>query len=157
MTGTTKRGGVAVGLLSEIGPIEAAAVMFLRAWSDGPEAREAIRGEMSVALGRDVGERAIYAFEAICDTCLRHGRRPLLRHDITCKCLGADEACFANFIAQSCEGDREDAILIASLLVRTDMAMLMVDHAATFGLTLKRLSLAQARRDAAVHAAYPMH
>ena len=56
-----------------------------------------------------------------------------MRHSVTCKCLGSDESCFANFIATATDGQREDAMLIATLLVRADMAPLVASLAADFG------------------------
>ncbi|MEL6104228.1 MAG: hypothetical protein AAFR68_23370, partial [Pseudomonadota bacterium] len=80
-------------------------------------------------------------FETLCDLCVRHGRRPLMRHNVTCKCLGADESCFANFVGYASEGDREDALLIATTMVRPDVAPALVGVAQEFGLALKRMAI----------------
>ena len=40
-----------------------------------------------------------------------------MRHSIECRCLGGDEACFANLVATAAEGEREDALLMATLMV----------------------------------------
>ncbi|MEO1249057.1 MAG: hypothetical protein AAFW76_04380, partial [Pseudomonadota bacterium] len=71
--------------------------------------------------------------------CARHGRRPLLRHSVACKCLGGDEATFANIVGFASDGGREDAFLIAANLVRPDMAAAIVALAESFGLALKRM------------------
>lgn len=65
-----------------------------------------------------------------------------MRHSVQCKCLGADESCFANFIATAATGDRDDAMLIATLLVRPDVAPLITALATDFGLALVRMNLA---------------
>jgi len=137
-----KRGGAPVGYLSELSDVEATAVLCLRLWNTGDARLDApALGEMMRALGRAEGKRLFQAFEQICTLCAHHGRRPLVRHSPGCECLGADEACFANFIATASEGDREDAMLIASMLVRADMAPCLASLAETFGLSLKRMSL----------------
>ena len=66
-----------------------------------------------------------------------------MRHGFECPCLGADESCFANLIVQAVDGDPEDAMLIASLLVRADMAHCAAALARDVGLALKRLSMLQ--------------
>ncbi len=60
-------------------------------------------------------------------------------HSVQCACLGADESCFANFIATAATGEREDAMLIATLLVRPDVAPIVTSLAADFGLALIRM------------------
>ncbi len=135
------RGGAAVGYITQLDGIEAASVIYLRLWSDGPDAQAQVRSDFSTGLGVDTGRRAIQSFEHLFALCASHGRRPLMRHSVACKCLGADEACFANFIATAAQGEREDALLIATLLVRPDVAPLITACATDFGLALKRMNL----------------
>jgi hypothetical protein len=143
MTGESNiRGGAAVGFISELTGIEAASVIYLRLWSDGVDAQASVWNDLASRLGPDRGRRALQSFEDLCSLCARHGRRPLMRHSVQCKCLGADESCFANFIATAATGDRDDAMLIATLLVRADVAPLITALAADFGLALMRMNLA---------------
>ena len=145
-----KRGAAPVGLITELDRIEAASVIYLRLWSDGTDAQAQVRNDFVTALGHHRGARAIQSFEQICSLCSAHGRRPLMRHSVQCKCLGADESCFANFIATASEGAQEDAMLIATLLVRADVAPLLASCAFDFGLALKRMRLGAPRDYAAV-------
>ena len=71
-----------------------------------------------------------------------------MRHQPRCKCLGADEACFANLVSYATEGDREDAMPIATLMVRPDFAPHLAAAAEVFGLGLKRMALCNNRRAA---------
>ncbi|HMQ92825.1 MAG TPA: hypothetical protein PKA33_10500 [Amaricoccus sp.] len=135
------RGGATVGHVAELDAVAAGAVICLRRWCDGPAAQAQMREDFARALGPEAGGSAMRAFEELCDLCARHGRRPLMRHHVACKCIGADEACFANFVALASEGDREDAMLIATILVRADIAMCLLARAEAFGLALKRMSL----------------
>lgn len=137
-----KRGGAPVGYLTELGAVEAASVIYLRLWSEGPETRSEVYHDFTSRLGRTQSTQALEAFEQLCGLCARHGRRPLMRHSVSCKCLGSDECCFANFVAAAADGDREDAMLIATLLVRADVAPLVTALAADFGIALKRMQLA---------------
>jgi hypothetical protein len=139
------RGGAPVGFITELGSIEAASVIYLRLWCDGPVSQSQIRNDFANGLGADQGRKAIQSFEELCTLCARHGRRPLMRHSVQCKCIGSDESCFANFIATAVDGEREDALLIATLLVRPDVAPLIASLATNFGLALKQMHLASPR------------
>ena len=83
----------------------------------------------------------------------RFGRRPLLRHQIGCACVGADEACFAGLVAAASEGRHEDALMIAVLVVRPDVAPLLVGLAETLGHALRRVARHRAITPAAPHPA----
>ncbi|WP_413785633.1 hypothetical protein [Cognatiyoonia sp. IB215182] len=136
------RGGTPVGMMRDLCPISAAAVTYLRLWCGGPDQQSQVWNALASALGTARGRRALQAFEALFGICAAHGRRPLIRHAPQCKCVGSDEACFANFIATAADGAREDALLMATLLVRTDMAPVLTSLATDFGLALKRIDFA---------------
>lgn len=135
------RGGAPVGYLYELAPVEAMAVLFLRLWSEGPHSKSHIWTEFQSALGTDNGRAALKSFENLCTMCSRYGRRPMMRHHSTCKMIGADESCFANLVALAADGEREDAMLISTLLVRADIAPGIAALAAEEGLALKRMGL----------------
>lgn len=134
------RGGAAVGMLAELDAVETYAVQCLRYWYSGPDERERVCADLFEFLGADSGAAAIEALEQICELCVRHGRRPLMRHQISCKCLGADEACFASFIGAASEGEREDAMLLASLIVRPDFAPCLTGLAEQLGVALRQIA-----------------
>ncbi|KIN64650.1 hypothetical protein Z946_3542 [Sulfitobacter noctilucicola] len=140
------RGGAPVGFITELDGIEAASVIYLRLWCDGAESQSQVWNDFASCLGADQGRRALNTFQELCALCTQHGRRPLMRHSVNCKCLGADEACFANFIATAVMGEREDAMLIATLIVRPDVAPLLASLATDFGLALKRMNLRAPRQ-----------
>lgn len=64
-----------------------------------------------------------------------------MRHALNCNCLGADENCFAQMIGAAADGGREDAIMIASLIVRHDVAPALAALSQTFGLALRQMSM----------------
>lgn len=148
------RGGAPVGFLTELDGIEAASVIYLRLWCDGPESQANVWNDFASSLGTDQGQKALKSFEDLCGLCSKHGRRPLMRHSVNCKCLGADESCFANFIGTAVMGERDDAMLIATLLVRPDVAPLLTSLATEFGLALKRMNLRAPRHMASNEHSY---
>ncbi|MFT6023806.1 MAG: hypothetical protein ACI9PY_001925 [Ascidiaceihabitans sp.] len=135
------RGAAPVGFVTELDGIQAASVIYLRLWFNGPEGQNNVWDDFVASLGVTPGKRALQSFEDLCRMCAQHGRRPLMRHCVDCKCLGSDEACFANFIATAATGEREDALMIATLLVRSDVAPLITALATDFGLALMRMNL----------------
>ena len=64
-----------------------------------------------------------------------------MRHSIECRCLGGDEACFANFVATAAEGEREDALLMATLIVEPSVAQPLTTLATQVGLAFKQMQL----------------
>ncbi|NOC43825.1 MULTISPECIES: hypothetical protein [unclassified Ruegeria] len=140
MSAPFKRGGAAVGRLADLDPIEAGAVMYLRMWSEGEGGRADAASDFQVALGADCGRAAMLTLDRLCSLCATHGRRPLIRHGLGCACLGADENCFAQMIAAASEGAREDAMMLASLIVRPDFAPALASLSEELGLTLRRMT-----------------
>lgn len=141
MTETSpRRGGAPVGYLSELKDIEASAVLYLRLWCEGPNTQEQVWNDIAGSFGPNHGQAVLEGFEDLCNLIIENGRRPIMHHQVTCKCLGSDKAAFANFIFAAADGDREDAMLIAALLVRSDMAQPLTALAEQFGLALRRMS-----------------
>lgn len=151
------RGGAPVGQLAHMPGIEAASVLYLRLWCESADSRQSVRDDFTAALGPDHGAAASDAWSSLMDLCVDYCRRPLMRHSVTCECLGADESCFANFVATAATGAREDALLMATLIVRVDMAPVLTSLACECGLALKSMALKSmvlaASRDPARHLA----
>ncbi|WP_170413586.1 hypothetical protein [Ruegeria arenilitoris] len=140
MSATSSRGGAAVGRLNDLGPVEAGAVMYLRLWGDGAQGRADAASDFEIALGAECGRAAMMSLDRLCSLCAHHGRRPLIRHGLGCSCLGADENCFAQMIAAASEGSREDAMMMASLIVRPDFAPALASLSEELGLALRRMT-----------------
>ncbi len=141
----SRRGGAPVGHVADLDAVGAGAVLYLRLWFDGPEAQARVRHDFAGHLGRDHGRAALETLDHLCTLCTRHCRRPLMRRQAGCRCLGGDEACFAQVVGSASEGAREDALMLAMTLVRADMAPGLVALAEEFGLALKRMALASMR------------
>lgn len=135
------RGGAPVGYITNLDAVQTSAVIYLRLWCDGHEGQERTKNDFELALGVAQGSAAVHYLAQICELCIQHGRRPLMRHKVSCECHGADENCFANFIGCAVDGQNEDAMLIATLLVRPDFSPSLAGLAQHFGIALKRMSL----------------
>ena len=129
-----------VGFIKDLGDIEASAVIYFRLWFDNPISQEDVYSDFYTVLGAEDGENSLRSMKQLYQLFADHGRRPLIRHDICCKCVGADESCFGNLIAAAIEADQEDAMLLASLFVKPKVAPVLVILAKNFGLALKKIS-----------------
>ena len=98
------RGGAPVGYITNLDAVQTYAVIYLRLWCDGHEGQERTKNDFELALGAAQGSAAVHYLAQICELCIQHGRRPLMRHKVSCECLGADESCFANFIGCAVDG-----------------------------------------------------
>ncbi|MEX0316366.1 MAG: hypothetical protein AB3N21_00350 [Ruegeria sp.] len=154
MSAPSSRGGAAVGRLADLAPVEAGAVMYLRLWSDGAGGRADAASDFDIALGAGAGRAAMTTLDQICSLCVSHGRRPLIRHGLGCSCLGADENCFAQMVGAASEGAREDAMMMAALIVRPDFAPALAALSEQLGLTLRRM-VRPALQPQATHAPQP--
>ncbi len=139
---STSRGGAPVGRLADLTPVEVGAVMYMRLWGESVQSRTAAARDLERALGRAQARRAMKTLDQICLLCARHGRRPLMRHELNCACMGADESWFAQMIYAASEGAHEDAAMMASLLVRPDLAVTLAGLSLQFGLALRQMTAA---------------
>lgn len=140
------RGGTSVGLISDLPPLEAAAIRYLRYWFSGAGPRSDLHQAFCASLGPDLAESAYESFGELCDYCVQHGRRPLVRHGLTCSCLGADENCFANLVAAAAQGEIADADLLASLLVAPQKARTLSTLATQSALFIQQMTPGQPPR-----------
>ena len=111
-------------------------VRCVRLWSGGSQGRVALGEELSRRHGKAAG--LARALDEVLDTTVRYARRPLMGHALDCPCAGSDECVFARFVALAAEGAREDAVLIAALIVRADVALGLASLAELVGLGLMR-------------------
>ncbi|MDX5412005.1 MAG: hypothetical protein LPK02_03050 [Rhodobacterales bacterium] len=135
------RGAASVGRLVDLDPVEAGAVLYLRLSWNNPQALGALSADFTPILGAVAAEQAAANFHQLSSLCQTHARRALCPHSLGCACLGADEACFAQMVASAAEGAREEALMMALLLVRADFAPLLAGLAQDAGLALRRMSM----------------
>jgi len=134
------RGGAPVGYLSELNQLEQNAILFLRYWSQCAKSDHDLQNKFWSNITYDLGitktRQAIDAFDEIFTLCVKYSRRPIMKHDLECKCIGGDESCFANIIGFAQDGELEDALLLASNLVAPKFASYLVTSARKFAASI---------------------
>ena len=111
-----QRGGAAVGVLNKMDAWEANLVLNLRLWCVGPDGQSRVWDEYRRALPPAEARSECHKFKALIRTITARCHRPLVRHDVTCACMGADEGIFVNLVRTASDGHLNDAALIATLL-----------------------------------------
>lgn len=135
---SVQRGAEAVARIAALPVSEALVIGALRARCEGPDQMALFASELRQMAGAERGLRLEESLDDFFALLLRHLRRPLMRHGMTCGCVGADEAVLAHLVSIAASGDREDAMLMACLLVRADVAPSVVHRACLLGLELMR-------------------
>ncbi|MEM7494416.1 MAG: hypothetical protein AAF296_13635 [Pseudomonadota bacterium] len=110
-------GGAAVGVLNRMSAWEANLVLNLRLWCEGPEGQAQVWSEYRRSLSGDDAKRECKTFETLVRSIIDSAHRPMVRHEVGCCCVGADEGIFVNLLRTASDGHLRDAALIATLLV----------------------------------------
>lgn len=132
---TPPTGSTPVGRITDLPPAEGWWIRAFRQWG----AEEGVLSEdMTGRFGPARAERILSRFSDLMELLVGHARRPLMAHGTGCQCLGSDEAVFALFCATATHGAREDAMMIACLMVRPDVAPIAVSLAQGLGLEVER-------------------
>jgi hypothetical protein len=116
------RGAAPVGVMHELPPLEATAILFLRVWCQGGSARDAIAADFASVTSGPKATQALADFDALMGLVLSQSRRTLMRHDCKCSCFGGDESAFANLIAAAALADADEAMLFAATLLKAPAA-----------------------------------
>lgn len=146
------RGAAAVAMLQELPNAEVLLVRSLRLWCEGEPGQRQLERDFALSLGEACGARAYQQVDAVLRLMLENCRRPLIRHAASCRCVGSDEAVFAQLVTSAASGEREDAMMVACLLVRADIAPSLCAAAEGLGVELLRGGL---RSPVTPHAASP--
>jgi len=117
MRGHQTPGGAAIAVLSRMDPWEAHIVLNLRLWCEGPKGQEQVWSEYRRALPGPKAQDACREFEMLVTTLIENAHRPLVRHDVGCACVGADEGVFVHLVRTASDGHLNDAALIATLMI----------------------------------------
>ena len=112
------RGAAVVGQLTEVMPWEAELILNLRLWQDGATGQSQVWTAYANAFGAAKARVHMRSFERLLWMIETNMLRPLVRHGVACRCIGSDEAVFANMVRFASEGELHEASLIATLLVR---------------------------------------
>lgn len=129
-------GAAPVARVADLAPLERRVVLYARLWTEGRLGQAEVWRDLIAQHGPAGATSAAGHLDALLREMLAFGRRPMQRHAPSCPCAGGDECVLARFVALAAEGAREDAILMASLMVRADMSMMLASIAEELGLSL---------------------
>lgn len=138
------RGGYPVAAFDSLPGGERLVVKALRHWSEGPDGVARIAEMLGERMAPDAASVCHRALGDMLRVVAGHGRRKLVRHGAGCACVGADEAVLAHFVMLAATGDREDAMLVGSLMVEGPLLPRFTEAARQAGLLLYRADLAGA-------------
>ena len=131
-TKTQIKGGSPVAIMSDLSWEEHLVIYYFRCCFEGSEALLEIYEEFRFYLGTEKANKTIGALQFLYNKLQNNGRRRLVSHDLNCKCVGADENCFAQLVTRSTYTDKKDSILIGLLLTDADLAPELVYAAEDF-------------------------
>ena len=131
-TKTQIKGGSPVAIMSDLSWEEHLVIYYFRCCFEGSEAILEIHEEFRFYLGTEKANKTIGALQFLYNKLQNNGRRRLVSHDLNCKCVGADENCFAQLVTRSTYTDKKDSILIGLLLTDADLAPELVYAAEDF-------------------------
>ena len=131
-TKTTTKGGSPVAVISDLSWEEHLIIYYFRCCFEEPQALLEVHEEFRFYLGAEIANKTIGALQFLFNKLQNNGRRRLVRHDMNCKCVGADENCFAQLVTRSTYTDKNDSILIGILLTDADLAPELVYAAEDF-------------------------
>jgi len=135
-------GTAPVDHISEMTGLSGMVIACLRHWNSGGAA--AALWLLRDRLGERQAGASFKALQDLADTLGTCMRRPLRCHAPHCHCVGSDEAAFARFVEEAALGVREDALMLASLLVDARGILPLTDAAGRLGLHLHRAALCEA-------------
>jgi len=121
-TKTIIKGGAPVAVISDLSWEEHLVIYYFRCCFEGTDALLEVHEEFCFYLGEKTASKTIGALQFLFGKLQNNGRRRLVSHDLNCKCVGADENCFAQLVIRSTYKDKRDAILIGILLTDADLA-----------------------------------
>lgn len=136
------RGGLPVAAFDSLPETEQIVVRTLRHWAEGPNGAVQIAGLLRARMPEGAAIDCHRLLGDVFGVIARHGRRKLVRHHARCPCVGADEAVLAHFVTLAATGEREDAMLVGSLMVAGAVLLPFTEAARQAGLHLRRAVLA---------------
>lgn len=115
---------------------EAQLLSMLRLWRLGPEAQQEVWTDLADALGPPRARACLSAFETFVSHLFPATWMPAAVNEPNSETLSADEDAICRIVMSATEGEREEALLHASFLVRPDALLPLVHAAERTGLPL---------------------
>ncbi|MFK7764553.1 MAG: hypothetical protein AB8B62_14935 [Roseobacter sp.] len=142
------RGGATVAVLNRMEAWEASLVLNLRLWCEGPSGQSQVWKAYRAALSGEEAQSACHAFDVLMRTLIERSFRPLVRHDVGCSCVGADEGIIVNLVRTAAEGHLSDAALIATLMTGPAQAEHIAILAGQVGTKMREIHQTDTRQTA---------
>lgn len=133
------RGGATIGVLNRMEAWEANLVLNLRLWCEGPTGQAEVWNEYRRALPGAQARDECHAFESLIRALVSNAYRPLVRHDVGCACMGADEGAFLHLVRCAADGHLNDAALMASMLAGPSHADRIATLAGQVGICARQI------------------
>lgn len=130
------RGAAPVGMLAELPALEQSAILALRQWCAGPEARAQVAEKFHQVLAPPRADQELQHCAQLFDMVVTCSARPLMRHGADCACFGGDENAFAQLVAAAALGNRDEALIFALALITPPAAFAVVRAAEPVGMAL---------------------
>lgn len=118
---------------------EAALVLNLRLWCEGPSGKSAVCRNYAQGMKSEDASLEVAAFETLLNTIIAFSHRPMVRHEVDCSCVGSDECIFLNLVRTASDGHINDAALISTLLAGPAQAERIALLAGQVGECVRRL------------------
>jgi len=134
-----------VARLDSLPRLQAWCVTALRQWMGGAAGREALAADLTARHGADAAPALLNRLAGTLDLLARHGQRHFAHNPAGSDAVSPDEAFVAHFVATAATGEREEALMLAMLLVRADLAPALVARAQALGLGVLRVDSAAGR------------
>ncbi len=135
----TEFGGSPVAVLSSLKREDFLCIFYLRCFCENLTNRKAMSDEFCHYLGNDKGMRIMFTLENIHEILFKKGRKQLVLHNIYCDCVGADENSFIHLISRSTLTDKNDSMLIATIMTNSYIAPQLVKLAEDFAIGIREI------------------
>ena len=136
--------GRPVAALHDLPALERRLVHALRLWVSGRSGQRRVAEGGALGLDARRGRACLLRLDETMSLVLLHGRRETAIAPDGSEGVFADEAVLARLVALAAEGARDEAVLMAALLVRADLSLALARAAEGLGLALMRAADARA-------------
>lgn len=127
--------------LRELSRTERDVIAILRRWRLGSKDQAEFRALLNQHLGSVHARQTQDALEMLLTTCQQTARHSLSVQPPDCETVSFDEVNLAKMVVCAAQNRREDAMMIACMMLRPDASPLAVASAQALGLGLARLQI----------------
>ena len=119
-------GGIPISNLSYLSENELLSIFYLRCFSESKSSKKNLENELCSYLGKKKGLEILFYLESLYEILLKKGRKKFILHSVNCNCVGLDENSFIHLISFSAFKDKNEAMLIATIMTNSNIAPQLV-------------------------------